>query len=147
VSYVFGTADYTDALGRGDIRLARDPRHLFATVVHWAPRARLSLGAAFRAGSPLPVPGLAAGAADDRPFATRLASGTVPAYSRLDLRVEQRFSLANRTGALYGEVLNALGHENMGVPPLQPWTMPLSAMSATERLYPRLGMVGVRFQF
>jgi hypothetical protein len=107
----------------------------------------LILALGFRAGGPPRVPSLASGTDPEIRVVDGVGTATVPAYARLDLRIERRFAVWNHAGLLYAELLNVLDRENRAATTPLIWPGPVRAGVATERLYPRLVMVGFRLEF
>ena len=146
IGYAFGTAQYTDRALEATFWADFDQRHSISAAALYRLRTRLSLGATFKAGSSVPIPGGlgprhgALYAVPDRD------QGRLPPYARLDLRAERTFTRGGRRLTLFAEIVNVLDRTNLwladglGTPTGE-------AGGFTQRLDPRLLSGGVRVEF
>jgi hypothetical protein len=146
VGYAFGVARYTDPLRHETFWADFDRRHTLNVAAHYRLRTGASLGATYRAGSSVPIPGyftLVDGVLHKGPFRNRIR---LPAYSRLDVKAEQVLARRGREFTLFAEVINALDHRNVG---LASGVISAAgeAKGFTQALYPRLLSGGIRVEF
>jgi TonB dependent receptor-like, beta-barrel len=143
LAYSFGVARYHDPVRNETFWADNDQRHTFTGFGIYRFSKRLQLSARLRIGSNFPVPGYLDSDGGLWQFGPSRNALRLPLYSRLDLRVDRTFLIGSRRVTLFGELINALDHANLGsrhgvVPP------PSNTTAVVEPLYPRLPSVGVR---
>jgi hypothetical protein len=145
--YSYGVARYIDQQRRESFPADFDQRQTF-TLSGSAPLPRRArAGVTFRAGSNFPIPGYFT-VRDGRVRAgERRNEARLPAYARLDVRVDRTFILASRRFTLFGELLNVLNRANAGaaVGAIAGGTGEAGGLS--WRLYPRLFTAGLHIGF
>jgi hypothetical protein len=122
--YAYSRLRYEDE-ARGEAFFAdADQRHTLSLYGHYRLSARTTASAKFRYGSNYPlngyfatVPGAPTHPDFDRPAYYTLATGRnqlrLPAYSRLDLRMDHAFNWTRSRLVLFVEVANVLNHTNL----------------------------------
>jgi hypothetical protein len=146
IGYSYGVARHTDSKRQETFAADFDQRHAVnlaaAATLPW----QLRVGATFRGGTNMPIPGYLEARGGEL-FAGRERNRVrVPAYARLDARVERHFGHGPHVNA-FVEMLNVLDRANSR--PVAGAVMPGSgrAVGFTEQLYPRLLTAGVRVEF
>jgi hypothetical protein len=147
-SYSYGKADYTNADGGPRFAADLDQRHGVTASAFYRSANRLTTHAMLRAGSGMPLPGYLMAREDGLYVGTALNQVRLPAYARLDLRVERTFTTGSRRHLTpFAEVVNVLNRANLGAASgvIRPRTG--EAIGFTERLFPRLMTAGLRVEF
>jgi outer membrane receptor for ferrienterochelin and colicin len=112
LSYSYGRSRYHDVVTGEDFHGDFDQRHTVNTFVQYAISSRTSASAKFRYGSNFPMPGYWSQQNGLLLVGERLNEARMPAYSRLDLRVNRVFNYTKRRLTLFAEVMNALDRHN-----------------------------------
>lgn len=92
-----------------------DQRHTFNAAGQFRIDERTTAGVVFRAGSGVPIPGYFDLRGDALFVGERLNTVRLPAYSRLDARVQRQLFSSRHPITIFGEVLNALNRSNQGL--------------------------------
>jgi TonB dependent receptor len=147
IGYSHGVADYVDRERQETFAGERDQRHAVNVVgsapIAWKARTTVT----FRAGSNVPIPGYLT-AKDGHLFAgERRNQVRLPAYARLDLRVERPLPSLGHRFTVFVEAINVLNRVNMGPADGAIVRESGEAVGFTERLFPRLLSAGVQFGF
>jgi Carboxypeptidase regulatory-like domain len=147
VSYAYGSTRHTD-LDSGESYWADfDQRHLVNVHATYRIGTRTTAGAKLRYGSNMPVLGYFSGnPADGLALGPTRNAVRLPAYARLDLRMNRTYNYDRRRLTLFAEVLNALGRENVGRTDGNVRTNG-QVSGFVETLLPRLPSVGLRVEF
>jgi TonB dependent receptor len=147
IGYSYGVAHYVDRERQETFAGERDQRHAVNVVgsapIAWKARTTVT----FRAGSNVPIPGYLT-ERDVRLFAgERRNQIRLPAYARLDLRVERPLPSLGHRFTLFVETINVLNRVNMGPADGAIMRETGQAVGFTEQLFPRLLSAGVQFGF
>jgi hypothetical protein len=148
VGYTLSVARDTDVLRHETFRADFDRRHTLNVAASAPLPGRTIVGATFRAGTNVPIPGYLMTRHEGRLFLGDLRNrAQLPPYARLDLRAERAFELARRQMTVFAETLNVLNRTNYG--PAAGVLVPETGevVGSTERLFPRLFTAGVRVRF
>lgn len=146
VAYAFGSTRATDRATRERYWADLDQRHLLNVFLAQRLGTRTQVSAKFRYGSNTPIPGYFAGRTGALVLAAQRNEVLLPAYARLDLRMNRTFHFTRRRLTLFAEVINVLGRENIGLAD--------GAIRGggnvngfTEPMLPRLPSAGFRLEF
>ncbi len=125
--YAFGRDRYTDTATGDTFWADYDQRHALSLFGQYRLSNRTTIGAKFRYGSNYPLVGYI-GAQPVSSGTPPLLGGSqplfyalvdtrntlrLPSYARLDVRADRTFTWSGRRVTLFGEVANALNHENL----------------------------------
>jgi hypothetical protein len=147
MSYSIGHSRYRDIITGERFDGDLDQRHTVNTFLQYALSSRTSVSGKFRYGSNFPMPGYWQ-QNDGRVFVgERLNEVRVPAYARLDLRVNRVFNYTKRRLTLFAEVMNALNRNNsrFRTPAINGNTG--EAFEYLQDLFPRLPSAGILVEF
>lgn len=146
VAYAFGKTRARDRATGERYWSDLDQRHLLNVFLAQRLGTRTQVSAKFRYGSNTPIPGYFAGRAGALTLAARRNDVRLPAYARLDLRLNRTFHFTRRRLTLFAEVINVLGRDNIGLAD--------GAIRGggnvngfTEPMLPRLPSAGFRLEF
>lgn len=147
IGYAYGVARYADDERGEAFDADHDQRHAINASGTAALPHSVSLGLTFRGGTNFPIPGYLV-ARDGRFFAgDRRNQARLPAYARLDVRVERTIQHGGRQFVLFTEALNVLNRTNVGLADGRTLRDTGEVAGVTERLFPRLITAGVRVEF
>ena len=146
ISYSYGRARVTDAAQGESFWADFDQRHSFNAyaLVRFSPAT--SLSGKVRFGSNFPLPGYFS-----RPGAVLLLgrlrnTERLPAYARVDVRLNHAFTFTKRRLTLFAEVMNLLGRANYG--PTDGFVRSNGLpVGFTEKLMPFVPSLGFLFDF
>lgn len=146
IAYAYGTTRNTDrATGErywGDF----DQRHLLNVHASYRIGTRTHASAKLRVGSNMPVLGYFAPAGEGFVLAPTRNDTRLPAYARLDLRLNRTYNYARRRLTLFAEVVNVLARENLGR--TDGGVRGNGQVNGyVETLFPLLPSVGIRVEF
>ena len=147
MSYSIGHSRYRDIITGERFDGDLDQRHTVNTFLQYALSSRTSVSGKFRYGSNFPMPGYWQ-QNDGRVFVgERLNEVRVPAYARLDLRVNRVFNYTKRRLTLFAEVMNALNRNNsrFRTPAINGNTG--EVFEYLQDLFPRLPSAGILVEF
>jgi hypothetical protein len=156
-SYAYARSEETLQSGL-TIPRSRDQRHTFYADATWSPNARwqVSLAWQYHTGWPVSEIAFARVPLASGGFATTSTIGSLynlrlPAYQRLDARVQRRFELKRGVVRVYLDVFNALDRENVIDYAYRLETRPDGVLVTTrvkgDTLFPFLPSVGVVWDF
>jgi hypothetical protein len=149
LSYSLGFSRYHDTTTGESFAGDEDQRHTVNLYGEYRVSDRTSVNARFRYGSNVPVTGYWREENGQYFLSDERNEVRVPAYSRLDVRVNRTFTWTRTRLTLYVEATNVLDRENVrslgtvdfsGLPPYQ-------AAPLFERLTPFIPALGARFEF
>jgi len=124
-----------------------DRRHAFNAAGVFRLGRQTSIGGVFRAASGIPFPGHFSGSHGRLILDNHRNDVRLPAYARVDARVQRTF-LASRYGAtVFGEVLNLLNRRNAGVADGSGQAMTGEAVGFSRPLMSRSASVGIEVTF
>jgi hypothetical protein len=146
-AYAYGVARYTDAERRETFPADFDQRHAINVSGSTPLPLRARAGVTFRGGSNFPIPGYFTVRDGLVVPGERRNEAWLPAYARLDARIERPFVRAARRFTVFGEVLNVLNRANAGLAAGSLAGSTGEAAGLVERLYPRLLTAGLRIEF
>jgi hypothetical protein len=147
VSYSVGRARYDDQRTGERFVGDFDQRHTVNTFLQYAISSRTNVSGKLRYGSNFPMPGYWE-AKNGRLFVgDRLNDVRVPAYSRLDLRVNRVFNYTKRRLTLFAEVMNVLDHTNARFTSPAIDRVTHEAFEYLQDLFPRLPSAGILLEF
>jgi hypothetical protein len=148
MSYSLGHSRYRDVITGEQFDGDLDQRHTVNTFFQYAISSRTSVSGKFRYGSNFPMPGYWQQAGNGRVFVgEHLNDMRVPAYARLDLRVNRVFNYTKRRLTLFAEVMNALNRDNSRFrsPAINGNTG--EVFDYLQDLFPRLPSAGILVEF
>ena len=146
VSYSYGVARYRDAATNLSFDGDFDQRHTFNLYATYRLKPTLNISAKYRYGSNFPAPAFLLITGGRARLIDQRSQSRVPAYSRLDLRANKAFNFDRWKLTLYGEVLNALGHENLRYDISVDTVNRLMSFDKST-MFPRLPIAGMRVEF
>jgi hypothetical protein len=124
-----------------------DQRHTFNAYASYRWTNSLNVSMKYRYGSNFPIAGFLAFAPDGRVVLSDQRNRIrMPAYSRLDLRVNKAFRFDRWQLTLYGEVLNVLARENMRYTSETDTTNGRLSVDR-DSMFPVLPLAGIRVEF
>jgi hypothetical protein len=148
VAYSFGHTRYTDRVTGESFDGDFDQRHTVTLFGRYRLSDRMSANARYRYGSNRPLLGYF-----DRRAAGQFFVGTarntirVPAYSRLDVRLDRTYRWGDRRLTVFGEVTNLLGRENLRQVPPFVSTRTGQVFGTFDTMFPTIPSVGVTVEF
>lgn len=139
LAYAYGRVEDRDAVTGERFAGDYDQRHTLNAFASWRLSHRVGASARLRYGSGLPVIGYYA-RVDDAPdgepqydLSSRRNGARLPAYARLDVRVERAFTRGDRRLTLFAEGVNVLNRANYGP----------GGAGGAEKLFPVLPSAGL----
>jgi hypothetical protein len=147
LSYAIGHSQYHDINTGETFDGDFDQRHTVNTFLQYAISSRTSVSIKFRYGSNFPMTGYWREQNGRLFVGEQLNTGRVPAYARLDLRVNRVFNYTKRRLTLFAELMNALNRDNTR------FTSPAidgrtgQAFDYLQELFPRLPSAGILLEF
>jgi hypothetical protein len=146
IGYSYGRAKYTDVSTGERFWADFDQRHSLNVYGQYRASAKTSLSGKLRVGSNFPLQGYFTHSGGTLTLAATKNEVRLPVYSRLDFRINHSFTYARRRLTLFCEVLNVLGHSNIG--PSDGTVRTNGTVSSyTEKLLPFLPSAGFVFDF
>ena len=113
IAYSLARTRYTDRVTGATFDGDFDQRHTVSLFGRYRISERMSVNTRWRYGSNRPIAGFLERRANGLFFVSAERNATrVPAYSRLDLRVDRTYDWGSRRVTLFGEVANLLNREN-----------------------------------
>lgn len=147
LTYAWGHTRYRDRVTGETFWGDYDQRHTFAAFATYRTSEHLSVAARFRTGSNLPATGYWTDVAG-RQYVTNVRNTLrVPAYGRLDLRVDRTFTWGERRLTVFVDLLNATRRRNYRFLPPSINRATLEATGMFESLIPMVPSVGALFEF
>jgi hypothetical protein len=146
VGYAFGRARAFDARTGETFWADFDQRHALTLYGIWRATPKTSVSGKLRVGSNFPLPGYFAGDVDTLALAAARNVVRLPAYARLDVRVNRVVTYQRRRLTLFVEVLNALARRNVG-PTDGSVRTDGTLRGFTESLFPFVPSIGFVFEF
>jgi len=143
LSYTFAMARQSNT-GTGETFWSDfDRRHAINLVATLGLGRHSSVSAVVRGASGIPIPGYFTMVDGTLRVGDRRNTVRLPAYARLDARVQRTFFSSRHTVTLFGEVLNVLNRSNQGLATgsIQPLTG--EAIGFSRGLLPRRASVGI----
>ena len=146
ISYSYGRARVTDAALGESFWADFDQRHAFNTYAQVRLSPRTSLSGKMRLGTNFPLPGYISRSGAVLVLGPDRNTERLPAYARVDARLNQVFTFTRRRLTLFAEVINLLGRTNYGPTDgfIRSNGLPVGF---TEKLMPFLPSVGFVFDF
>jgi hypothetical protein len=114
-SYSYGVSRQRDGVERLSFPSDDDQRHNATLYLTYRISAPWSLTARWSYGSGLPLPGHLENRAGQYFLTAAKNSARLPVFSRLDLRLGRTITKRRWKMTIYGEVINALNHDNLRV--------------------------------
>jgi hypothetical protein len=147
MSYSLGHSRYRDVITGERFDGDLDQRHTVNSFLQYAMSSRTTLSAKFRYGSNFPMPGYWQQRNGRLFVGERLNNTRMPAYARLDLRVNRVFNYTKRRLTLFAEVMNALNRNNSRFrsPAINGNTG--EVFDYLQDLFPRLPSAGILVEF
>jgi hypothetical protein len=147
LSYSFGVNRYTDRTTGESFDGDFDQRHTFNGYMLYRVTDRFSFVAKLRTGSNVPAVGYWEQQGDRFFVSSARNTLRVPAYARLDLRLNRTFNWERKRMTLFVELMNALGRENVryGVPGIS--TSTREAFGIFDSMIPRIPSAGLLIEF
>ena len=146
LSYSYARTVQHDAATRETFFADFDQRHAVNAAGVFRIDARTTAGVVFRASSGVPIPGYFDRRGGALVVGDRLNAVRLPAYDRLDARVQRQLSSSKHQITIFGEVLNALNRRNQGLAPgsVQPDG---AAIGFSQPLMPRRASIGIQISW
>lgn len=148
IAYSLGRTRYQDRVTGETFDGDYDQRHTLSLFGRYRVSDRMSVNARWRFGSNRPITGYIEGRPDGRYFVTTARNSTrVPAYSRLDMRIDRIYWWGSRRLTLFAEVANLLNRENFRqVPPVVEFRSG-QAFGPLKSMFPILPSIGATLEF
>jgi hypothetical protein len=158
--YAYGRHRLTNAVTGETFWADQDQRHTLSLFGHYRLSNRTSIGAKYRYGSNYPLlgyigeqpaaPGAPALFGGEQPLFYGLSETRnglrLPAYSRLDVRMDRTFMIGDRRLTLFGEVANVLNRRNLRNVPYGVGPTGL-VFGPTDSLMPIVPSAGIVIEF
>jgi Carboxypeptidase regulatory-like domain len=146
-SYAYGHSQYHDQLTDETFWADFDQRHTVNAYGLYRFNERFSASGRFREGSNYPTQGFWEARGGAFFVGTTRNDLRIPAYARLDLRVNRTFVKRDTRLTLFGEVLNVLDRNNVrpGTPGINRATF--EATHLFDQLFPRVPSAGILVEF
>jgi hypothetical protein len=150
IAYGYSRTRYTDQRTSEQFFGDFDQRHTFSAYGHYRFSPATSMSTKLRLGSGVPIPGYLDGSrGDEATFVGELRNtARLPAYARLDVRVNHAFNFDTRRLTLFVEIVNVLGRRNLA--PGYDSMRVLGngrVISTQQRLFPFLPTAGILVEF
>jgi len=116
VTYSFARTQYTESPSGLSFPGDFDQRHTLSAYGSYRFTGTFNVSGQWRYGSGFPIPGFFRTQGDDVFLASERNSLRLPAYSRVDLRVNKAFLFERWKLTLSGELLNVTNHTNLRAP-------------------------------
>ena len=149
VGYTLLYSRQRDAVEGLSFRSLEDQRHLVNVYASYRFRPSLNLSGTYTYGSGVPMPGfLRRDAENEYTLVAERNRQTLGPYKRLDARVNKSFSYDRWKFTLYGELINALDHNNVRMDSFNGIdTRSRRAFISTIRVFPRFPSGGLMIEF
>jgi hypothetical protein len=148
ISYSLGYARLTDSLSGLRFYTDQDQRHTFNAYGSYRFTKTWNLSAKYRYGSNFPISGFYRQQGDKYFLDSRKNEVRVPAYGRLDLRVNKGFYFQRWKLTLYGEVANVFDRKNYRYVDIRRINYKTNEVTfQRDSLMPILPTVGVTLEF
>lgn len=146
LSYTYAVTRQHDVLTQETFFSDFDRRHTFNGAAMFQLGSRTSAGVVLRAASGVPVPGYFALRNGTLVVGDRLNVVRLPAYVRLDGRVQRRFFSPRHQVAVFAEVVNVMNRANEGlaIGTIQPTG---EALGFSQPLVPRRASIGIQINW
>jgi hypothetical protein len=146
ISYSYGRARFTDPARNESFWADFDQRHALNAYALLRLSPHTSLSGKIRYGSNFPLTGYLTSAGGALALAHERNTDRLPAYGRVDMRLNHAFTYTKRRLTLFVEVLNLLGRTNIG-PTDGVVRSDGRPFNFTEKLFPFLPSAGFTFDF
>ncbi|HMF75853.1 MAG TPA: TonB-dependent receptor [Bryobacteraceae bacterium] len=147
-SYTFSRSEMQDALTGIRFLADQDQRHTINTYVSYRLRPSVNVSAKFAWGSGFPVPGFFSQRGDRYYLAADRNLVRLPAYQRLDIRVNKSKTLKRGKMTVFVEVSNVLNHSNYRFDSYNGFSgATRQAYISLSQMFPILPSAGVTFDF
>ena len=148
IAYSLARTRYTDRVTGATFDGDFDQRHTVSVFGRYRISERMSVNTRWRYGSNRPIAGFIEQRANGLFFvsATRNAA-RVPAYSRLDVRVDRTYDWGSRRVTLFGEVANLLNRENFRQNPPGIDFRSGRAFGPLQPMFPIVPSIGATLEF
>lgn len=147
ISYAYGHARYRDTVTGLSFDGDFDQRHTVSVYGSYRLTKSLNLSSKFRYGSNFPIVGFYQ-FVEGRMFVSDQRNQLrIPAYSRLDIRVNNDFHFDRWKLTLYAEVMNVLGRANVRFSDLDSVGTNGRVFYSRDSLFPFLPIAGVTIEF
>ena len=147
LSYAFARNRYRDVVSGETFWGDSDQRHTLNAYALYRHSDRASFVVKLRAGSNFPITGYYAQQDGGYVVAGERNTARLPAYSRLDLRVNRTFAWARQRLTLFAEVINVLNRDNVRFDPPGVNTATRVASTPFDSMLPIVPSVGVLIEF
>jgi hypothetical protein len=147
VSYSYARTQQRDTATQETFASDVDLRHTLSGVGSFRLGAQTSAAFVLRAASGLPIPGYFGVRNGTLVVSDQLNAVRLPSFVRIDARVQRRLLSMRHQVTVFGEVLNALNHqdEGVGIGIIQPTTA--TALGLSPSLVPRRVSAGIRIDW
>ena len=146
-SYSYGRNRFSDRLTHESYWGDLDQRHTLNLYVFYRISGRTSMSAKLRAGSNVPAPGYYAQVGNDYFVSSSRNEVRLPAYSRVDLRVNRTFNWSRKRLTLFGELTNVLNRDNVRYNPPGINTATGRVFGLFESMIPIVPSAGILIEF
>lgn len=149
VSYAYGWTRMNDSILAASFPSDWDQRHGVNTYMSFRLTPSLNMSARYSYGSNFPVPGfLRAGPNGTYFLGSRRNQVRLPAYHRVDVRINKSFQWKNWRGTLFAELMNLSNHDNYRYDSFGGYTTQTrQAYPRFDKLFPIIPAAGVMFEF
>jgi hypothetical protein len=148
ISYAFGHARFRDTATGLHFDGDFDQRHTVSVYGSYRVTGTLNLSSKLRYGSNFPVVGFYRYEGDQMFLSTERNQLRLPAYSRLDVRVNKDFNFDRWKLTLYAEVMNVLRRDNVRFSDLDDYNPNTGRVFYTrDSLFPFLPIAGLTLEF
>ncbi len=147
LSYALGENRYADRVSGEAFWGDLDQRHTVNAYVFYRFSPRFSASAKYRSGSNFPIPGYFARDGDSYVVGESRNALRLPAYGRLDLRVNRTFAWSRRRLTLFAEVINVLNQDNVRFSPPRINIATRQVTRLFDSLVPVIPSAGILIEF
>jgi hypothetical protein len=146
-SYSFGRNRFSDRETHESYWGDLDQRHTLNLYIFYRISGRTSMSAKLRAGSNVPAPGYFTQVGNDYFVSSSRNEVRLPAYSRVDLRVNRTFNWSRKRLTLFGELTNVLNRDNVRFNPPGINTATGRVFGLFESMIPIVPSAGILIEF
>jgi hypothetical protein len=147
VSYTFSRTEMRDRRTAIHFPADQDQRHTFNSYLSYRLRPSINVSTKFTFGSGFPVPGFLSLAGDTYYLAAERNLVRLPAYQRLDIRMNKSKAFEHGKMTLFVEVVNVLNHGNYRFDSYDGYSSSGQAYISLSQMFPIFPSAGVAFEF
>jgi hypothetical protein len=147
VSYTFSQSEMSDLLTKIQFPADQDQRHTLKTYLSYRLRPSVNLSTKFVLGSGFPIPGFFSLQDGTYYLAAERNLVRLPAYQRLDIRMNKSKTFEHAKMTLFVEVVNVLNHGNYRFDSYNGYSSNREAYISLSEMFPILPSAGISFEF